>query len=372
MKKSIFFAMAMTLVLTMNAQTAVTLTIGNVDLTAGGKRAALKITSDVPVTDYCSYQFDLLLPEGVEMPWVEEESGYGYMYTNPDTEEEEFKPAYSGTITTGTHSFDVSAIEGGYRFICKSGQLTKFKADKTGVLTVQLIATSEAVNGTYPIQLGGIQKFSIADDGGAHSIVPSVVSGKCTVTGGVATKTIQYAMSSAQWGTLILPFDAALPQGLTAYSCSTSKVVAGENWLELTEAASIVANTPYLVNGTPGNYSFTGTPAFTQNSYTNGLFTGVFCATSISHGYVLQKQGDEVAFYKVPNGKSMTVPAYRCYLNDLPAGANAYRFGGTTNIAPLTEDDDDACIYDLMGRRVDGQMLTKGIYIRGNKKFYVQ
>lgn len=373
MKKKLSVLFAGVMAMTMNAQEAVTLTVGDISLTAGSTATVnLKITSDVPVTDFCSYQFDLLLPEGVEMPYVEAENGYGYYQWDDDLEEDVFKPAYTSTMTTATHSFDVGEITGGYRFICKSGQLTPFKADKTGVLTVKLIATSEAVNGTYAITLGGIKKFSIADEDGAHSIIPSVTPGKCTIKGGSETATIPFTMTSAGWGTLILPFDADVPEGLTAYACTSSTQEGDDYRLNLEATEEMTANTPYIMAGEAKEYAFIGTPNFEQCSYTNGFLTGVYVPTAIDHGYAMQKHDGRVAFYKVNNGKSLTIPAYRCYMNDNPSGSLFYRLDGTTNVEGfLTDEPSDATLYDLQGRKLNAKP-EQGLYLRDGKIYMVK
>ena len=184
---------------------------------------------------------------------------------------------------------------------------------------------------------------------------------------------IPFTMTEVGWGTLIVPFYAEVPSGLTAYTCSRYSTAGEVNWLDLERTESLAANTPYILSGTAGEYSFTGVPDAELMSYTNGLLTGVYVATSIDRGYVLQKQDDEVAFFKVANGKQKTVPAYRCYLNDQPSGSTAFYLGGTTQIENAFNEVElsDSIVYDLQGRRCEGT-LKSGVYIRNKQLFYVK
>ena len=76
-KKIISMITLCSLTLVVGAQSAVTLTAGDFEITPGGK-ATLTIDSDIALGEYCSFQFDLLLPEGITMPYN----------MNPDEEED--------------------------------------------------------------------------------------------------------------------------------------------------------------------------------------------------------------------------------------------------------------------------------------------
>lgn len=177
---------------------------------------------------------------------------------------------------------------------------------------------------------------------------------------------VPFTMTDAGWGTLILPFDADVPEGLTAYTCGS---ISG-SVLNLEEAESIEANTPYIMAGATGNYTFTGVASNTESSYTDGVLTGVFQETNVSAGYVLQNGEEGVAFYKI-GSTAAAVPAYRCYVTTPSSAAISLRFGGTTGINNAIFDANEEPIYDLSGRRIEGE-LTKGFYIQGSKKFFVK
>lgn len=183
---------------------------------------------------------------------------------------------------------------------------------------------------------------------------------------------VTLTISVAEWATLILPFADALPEGVKAYSCEETD---GEN-LTLVEAESIDANTPYLVSGAAGTYTFTGYGMADKDAYTEGLFTGTYVdyqTTAGNNTYVLQNGAEGVAFYLVGEDAQPMVKAYRCYMTyDAAAGAPVFRIGkGTTSIDNVQLTNDNVVIYDLMGRKVN-TMVKGGMYIVNGKKVVIK
>lgn len=167
-----------------------------------------------------------------------------------------------------------------------------------------------------------------------------------------------------QYGTLILPFNADIPAGVTAYSVAETV----GNKLTLDEEDAFVANTPYLVFAETGaNETLSGLgSAYIDATYTEGLFTGVYAATAAPVGsYVLQKKNESLGFYKVAEGKQPTVGANRAYLTVPAAEArDAFFFGDgeTTAIQALKAlSEGNAEIYDVNGVRQN--TLVKGMNI---------
>ena len=188
---------------------------------------------------------------------------------------------------------------------------------------------------------------------------------------------VTLTLSKVGWATLILPFNAELPDGVQASSCGE---VDGET-LELVEAESIKANTPYLMSGNPGQYHFSGYGLADKDSYEDGLFRGTYVdykTTANSNTYVLQNIGGDAAFYLVGEEQGQpTVGAYRCYMvYESAAGAPKFSFGrggNTTGIdnSQFAIDNSQLIIYDLMGRKVN--TMEKGkMYIVNGKKVIVK
>lgn len=198
---------------------------------------------------------------------------------------------------------------------------------------------------------------------------------------------VTLSISSVGWATLILPFNADIPKGVVAYTSEGVADYGNGNAVQLIEAESFVANTPYLVSGEEGEYDFSGYGLAQQDSYKDGLFTGTYVkyqTTANSNTYVLQKHNDEVAFYLVGdlngdgNYATPTVKPYRIYMTyEAPAGETAapmFRIGrGATGIedAEWTMDNGQWTIYDLMGRKVT--TMEKGnMYIVNGKKVVIK
>ena len=243
------------------------------------------------------------------------------------------------------------------------------------LFTIGLIADNTMTNGVYTISLSGVD--FIHSDGSSNS-PEGDVSFKLTVTGGqepVETP-VSYTLSAAGVGTLILPYDAALPEGLKAYNCTSLQGAT----IVLEERTAISANTPVLLQGEAGTYTFSGIPVAGSAPYTNGLLTGVLTAEEIASGYVLQTQGGVTGFYAVDSSKPVTVPANHCYLQ-VEAGVKqlSLLFPDDANHidGPAASDNLRGPVYDLSGRKVVNRKssngkLPEGIYIREGKKSVVK
>ena len=138
----------------------------------------------------------------------------------------------------------------------------------------------------------------------------------------------EYTLSAAKWGTIIIPFSCAKPDGLKLYEAlsldENGKIV-------MNEVQRFEANTPYIVGGTPGQYRLEGYAGKHGEKYTKGILTGVYVEQEPPIGsYVLQAQDRGVAFYKhMVRGNGCTVGPYRCYIEPQEgAGDSASMLGG--------------------------------------------
>ena len=362
MNKKIWLCMFLCLVSQVKVQAEATLTVSDFSIEAGG-RATITIDSDVALNEYCSFQFDVLLPEGITMPYTmnpdEEEEQYGYY----NEDEEEWIPAVESGICKSSHVLEYSAIKGGYRFVCYNSKFATFKTGSKNVLTLVLEASEEMVNGVYSIAVGGKDVF-IANEN-SH-IIPSSVSGTAIVTGSSQELSYQYSMSSAGWGTLMLPFDAEVPAGLTAYVCATIS----NGMLELVPSTTLIANTPYVMEGEYGKYNFAGIPTMMKTSYNSGVLTGVYANTKISEGYVLQQLNGDVAFYRVDASDPITVPAFRCYLNTPTESVPMLRLRGETTEIIDVNINMMKDLYNIQGEKI--VVPERGVYIQGNRKIIIK
>lgn len=194
---------------------------------------------------------------------------------------------------------------------------------------------------------------------------------------------VPLSITAAGWCTLILPFDAEIPQGFEVYSCTGTEVPVGTSTaLVLEKAESIEANTPYIVKGKEEDtYDFSEYGTALKDQYAAGLMTGTFTQQkAFANTYVLQNQEGKVGFYKVVAGSEPTIKPYRAYINADVAEANIVALllpGIGTGIDGIVAEDALVNVYDLngilvrenvkLGQALEG--LSKGIYIvNGTKK----
>lgn len=269
-------------------------------------------------------------------------------------------------------------VEGNERYVCtgvvydgNTSQLrTTTKAEDA--LAVKVIATTiEGVHNLYNTE--------------ANDYIGGQDAGFFTVNSHInfnireaAKAEVAMNISAAKWSTLILPFNAALPEGVKAYSCNEADVET--ETLTLTEATTLKANTPYLINGEEDTHEFSGYGLAKQDTYAAGIFTGTYVdyqTTANSGTYVLQKHDNVLAFYLVGESAKPWVRAYRCYITlDNASTARMFSFGfdnETTGIdnAQLSTGDSELIIFDIMGRKVTS-MKKGNLYIINGKKVLVK
>lgn len=190
----------------------------------------------------------------------------------------------------------------------------------------------------------------------------------------------ELAVTAAEAATLVLPYDATIPENVKVYTLSYS----GGGKAIATEVKDVLpANTPVLVNAPEGNYQFvkTGNGSKADSPVKDGL-VGVWEETTAPAGtYVLQNKNGNVAFYKVEEGSIIKVKANQAYLQlaqsiaDSKLQSISIDFGGTNGIHVIDSEKSgrEDAIYTLSGMRVDKNHLNKNqIYICNGKAFVVK
>ena len=217
----------------------------------------------------------------------------------------------------------------------------------------------------------------VANEGMVTNTRNVIVAGVCAnlvLTDGYAFKapadftatTASYTTSISDAATRCLPFAAAIPSGVTAW---TLAYTSGDAATATEVVGTIPANTPVLLNGS-GDATFDGSVVSIDADAANvsGALTGVFEATTVPTGsYVLQNGTSGLAFYKVAS--DITAAPFRAYLTAASSARSLkIDFGGTTAIESVaTETQADAQAYDLQGRRISKP--AKGLYIVNGKKY---
>lgn len=164
---------------------------------------------------------------------------------------------------------------------------------------------------------------------------------------------IEWEMETDTHGTIILPFEADVPEDLQIYSvsASTPTQIKGENMnhhILTTEAKTkIEANTPYLVKkadvatraAADRVYTFAGVTTHTTDRYTDGLLTGVLAETSsaASHRLLGEVEGN-TGFHKQ---ETTTIAPYHAYITAADANVSNYYFEEPTFPIEWTMDAED-------------------------------
>jgi hypothetical protein len=121
-----------------------------------------------------------------------------------------------------------------------------------------------------------------------------------------------------------------------------------------------------------GTFEFTATDVLVEaldGVFTKGLLNGVYATTDVptTNGYVLQKQGDDVNFYKAAAGQK--VNAFRAYLTATAGARLVLNFDNeeeVTDIQTVKTASADKKIFNLNGQRI--AQPVKGLNIIGGKK----
>lgn len=183
------------------------------------------------------------------------------------------------------------------------------------------------------------------------------------------------SLSGAGMATIVIPFDATLPDGISAY-----KIVATEDDLALTEECdAIQKNQPVLIVGSEGEYTFYGLqddtelPA-TTGDLTSGLLIGTYNDTEVPDGsYLLQNHSGAVGFYPVDNNINVVgLKPFHAYLSEPSLNAKSVRIfiddSATSVNTVKTVSDAPKSAFNLAGQEVKPN--AKGFVIINGIKVY--
>ena len=184
---------------------------------------------------------------------------------------------------------------------------------------------------------------------------------------------------TAEYATLCLGYDAAIPAGVEAYVVSATNAT----WAEMVQVNNVIpAATPVILKktGTATTYNFYYTSDEADEIGTNLLKGSIADRYVAADAYVLGIVDEEVGLYtatknQLSNGafKNNANKAYLPKTTGMNAASYSFRFGeGTTGINEITENRvQSTVIYDLTGRRVEN-ITAPGIYVVGGKKVLVK
>lgn len=197
-----------------------------------------------------------------------------------------------------------------------------------------------------------------------------------TVDYALATHTLKVTDAGA--ATLVLPYEAEIPEGVKAY---TLTYTSGDKAVATELKGVIPANTPVLVNAEKSDYTFKATATLTTKAAkpVSGSLKGVWSEEVVPVGsYVLQYQSGTVAFYRV-NAEGFKVKANQAYLfAPEAAGAKMLNidFGGDAtaiNGVEAEASNANTQVYTIDGKKANRNNLAKGkVYVTKGKTFILK
>lgn len=193
-----------------------------------------------------------------------------------------------------------------------------------------------------------------------------------------------------KWNTLCVPFAISGEEIKANFGEGTLvekfEAVNG-NTVNFADATSIEAGVPYLIKPTVAGttYTFNGKEVSADAPKTEGntdvTFQGIYSPTDITNNGTVKAAGvTEDGKVLFVNAGSKT-KAFRCFftISDnasiTPAMLKISIKGVETAINSIVMGNSNAtdnAVYNLQGQRVNGNSLTKGIYIKNGKKFAVK
>lgn len=197
-----------------------------------------------------------------------------------------------------------------------------------------------------------------------------------------APLSVEFNMTNAGWGTICLPYEATVPDGLTAFTVGKLK----SNNLSLLEVTDgkLEMGVPYILSGTVGTYTFTGPDVpYQSNLVQSGPLAGTVGAdVALQEGdYILQNQDGVVGFYKIGSDVAgQSASQYRAFIRLVPN--STFQDNLCFSIAQVTaiEDIEDTkvdveLIYNLNGQLVNELQSGFNVIKKGDgsvKKVFVK
>lgn len=324
---------------------------------AAGTTQDVEIVMEDEAGVYVSAQFNLYLPEGVELAYDDESGTYAYSTDHA-------KSAFVGV----SKRTDKQGAEY-YQFYLEDRMMNPLGAGT--IFTVTLKATDMVATGE---QTAYIRTISLVDEmGGGEDIAEQTYS----VTTEIPVSVTSLGYASFSWPRTLDFADS----GAQAFIVTEK----GTGSVRLEEVQTVPAGTGVLVKADAGTYY----PQTTDDEATGddvsrnlltGTATGSYTVADADNVYVLSNlSGGEAGLYVADAG--VTIAQYKAYLAlaDGTGAKDGLVFDFTqTGLKKIDNGQliiDNSPVYNLNGQRVEGSKfnvqsskLPKGVYIVNGKK----
>ncbi|UFH32287.1 T9SS type A sorting domain-containing protein [Chryseobacterium sp. C-71] len=189
--------------------------------------------------------------------------------------------------------------------------------------TSSWISTSQNVNSLFYVNSSVNNNNTNVVSGNACNTLTLSDQGKdFQVPFNFTATSASYTRNFSDYGVVLLPFEASIPSGVTAYTMIPSAT--GVASTQITNGI-IPANTPVLVNAT-GNISFVGSGnVSTPKAITVNQMNGVYHMIKVPAGaYVLKTENGVTGFYKVTAGNEPFINPFQGYITEENTYTNTF------------------------------------------------
>ncbi len=350
----------------------VTLSVEDVTVAQGDTEVRIPVYLVNNGTTICNFQVDVLMPEGFEIQYEDEE---GEIIYNVE----------KGERAKSAHSVSCALQkDGSLRVILSSTSNATFyesESKKTKpVFYVNCNIASDVLGGRHNMALKNMVlanytaetdvtlPFYPADATFAITVVPTKETVSVSALG-LATYCPAY------------PVDFSSAEKIWAY-----KAAVNGNSVKLTKVSTVAAREGVLLRALSGGAETEELPIATSTTTaaTDNEFVGTLADKQIYQidgdktNYVLSGETTGTGFYKakLEADGGTTVPAGKAYLpviTSLLNGVNSFSIGWddeTTGIVSMKAGNDADAVYSLQGVRIERP--SKGLYIRNGKKVVIK
>ncbi|MBO5678135.1 MAG: hypothetical protein J6S02_08405 [Bacteroidaceae bacterium] len=318
---------------------------------------------------YCAGKYVCTIPTSVERNG----SGSPRVYNHQTLIFDELANVQPTALWVFTEDMKIQNVHTG-EFVKSFNSGAQHMGSKGEAKSVAISALGEGqvdfrIDGNYPMHAQADYGVIVVWSGGKNSASAWRIE---EVTEFSHTATI----TEAGYSTLVLGFNAEIPNGVEAYAVTA----AGDGVAEMTQVTGVLpANQAVILKGAAKDHEF----AYTTETATveGNLLKGTLFSTNIAAEAYVLGNNDGVGLFKATlnqaENSAFLNNANKAYLlaSDVvntPQGTLRFNFGGTTAIESVLNNgiDANAPIYDLSGRRVNN--AVKGIYIQNGKKIIVK